>query len=137
MSFHPYLLFDGTCREAMTFYADVFGATDLDLSTFGDGPPDYIPEGGANLIMHSQFSTGPGQILMASDMPPSMGAPVAGSVYHNAPDAGRARAVFDRLAEGGRVSIPFGPTFWSPAFGGVTDRFGTSWMISIAGRPEG
>jgi PhnB protein len=28
--------------------------------------------------------------------------------------------------------MPLAATFWSPAFGMVTDRFGTRWMISVA-----
>ena len=28
-----------------------------------------------------------------------------------------------------RVEMPFGPTFWSPGFGMVNDRFGKHWII--------
>jgi PhnB protein len=28
--------------------------------------------------------------------------------------------------------MPLGKTFWSEAFGMLTDRFGTNWMISLA-----
>jgi PhnB protein len=27
--------------------------------------------------------------------------------------------------------MPMGETFWTPAFGVVRDRFGTSWMVSV------
>jgi PhnB protein len=27
--------------------------------------------------------------------------------------------------------MPIGPTFWSPCFGMVTDRFGVHWMITV------
>lgn len=47
-----------------------------------------------------------------------------------APDIGTASGWFDRLAEGGAVIQPFGPTFFSPGFGMVKDRFGTHWIIS-------
>lgn len=40
------------------------------------------------------------------------------------------RRIFDALAEGGQVTMPFGETFWSPGFGMVTDRFGTPWMVN-------
>jgi PhnB protein len=47
------------------------------------------------------------------------------------PDPASARAAFDRLAgEGGHVIEAFGPTFFSPGFGMVKDRFGTHWIIS-------
>ena len=40
--------------------------------------------------------------------------------------------VFDALAAGGQVTMPFAATFWSPGFGMVTDRFGTPWMVNVA-----
>jgi PhnB protein len=27
--------------------------------------------------------------------------------------------------------MPIGPTFWSPAFGMVQDRFGVLWMVNV------
>ena len=32
---------------------------------------------------------------------------------------------------GGTVRMPLGPTFWSPAFGMVHDRFGVLWMVNV------
>ena len=46
-------------------------------------------------------------------------------------DAGEAKRVFDALAEGGQVQVPLGETFFSPAFGMCTDRFGTPWMVMV------
>ena len=45
---------------------------------------------------------------------------------------GRSKRVFDALAAGGQVTMPFAATFWSPGFGMVTDRFGTPWMVNVA-----
>jgi PhnB protein len=134
MSFAAYLGFRGNAREAMTFYADVFGAKDLQVMTFGDMPPGaQMPGMAADAVMHSQLSAGPGAPLMAADLPP--GHPGGGgnmTVYHAAPDTATATAIFTRLAKGGTVSFPLAQTFWSPLFGGVTDRFGTAWMITVA-----
>ena len=38
---------------------------------------------------------------------------------------------FNALAEGGKVLMPPGKTFWSPRFGMLTDRFGVGWMIGV------
>ena len=63
---NPYLNFDGTAREAMTRYQEIFGGR-LDLMTFGQ----YGMEGdGADGIMHAYLETDDGFVLMASDMPP-------------------------------------------------------------------
>lgn len=42
------------------------------------------------------------------------------------------QAKVDRLAHGGAVTPPHGPTFWSPGFGMLKDRVGTNRTIFIA-----
>lgn len=134
MSFAPYLAFQGNCREAMTRYAEIFGANDLQIMSYADAPPEGRPSGPADRVMHSQFSAGPGAPLLAADMPEGMGdrKPANATVFHGAPKKERAEAIFAALAEGGHVTMPLAPTFWSPAFGMVTDRWNTSWMITVA-----
>jgi PhnB protein len=41
-----------------------------------------------------------------------------------------AKRIFDDLAQGGKITMPFEKTFWSPGFGMVVDRFGTPWMVN-------
>ena len=139
MAFSPYIGFGGNAREAMSFYAQVFGASDLQVMAFADVPPDQRPPRTENMVMHAQFSAGPGAPLMGCDIPPGMGSPGPGghSVFHGAPDAATAGRVFAALAEGGAVEMPLAATFWSPAFGMLTDRFGTRWMISVPPAAQG
>ncbi len=40
MAFIPYIHFDGNCDEAMSFYAGVFGATDLKIMRYSEAPED-------------------------------------------------------------------------------------------------
>lgn len=137
MSFSPYLSFNGQAREALTAYAQIFGATDLQLMAFSDAQPETAqsgtaPAGAENLIMHGQFSAD-GSTLMGADMP---GNPPDGmaspSVFHGAANAEAAARVFAALSEGGQIILPLGQTFWSPCFGMLKDRFGTTWMITLA-----
>lgn len=131
MSFTPYIHFQGNCAEAMQAYANIFGATDLQLMRYADAPPSAgMPAGNPDKIMHAQLTAG-GQPLMASDWPDGMiGAPQASvSVTHSIADVTRGGKIFDLLADGGAVTMPYGPTFWSQGFGMVKDRFGTHWMI--------
>lgn len=131
MPFNPYLAFDGTCREAMTFYADLFGATDLSLMGPEAAPPEALQGWPADRVMHAQFSHA-GGTLMASDLPPGFAKGQSDvSVYHEAPDLASAKTLFDKLSAGGTVNMPFEATFWSPGFGAVQDRFGTNWMITV------
>lgn len=134
MAFSPYIGFHGNAREAMTFYAKVFNASDLEFNAFSDFPADQRPPGTEGMVKHAQFTAGPGAPLMGSDIPPGMGTPGPGShsVFHGARDAATAARIFADLSEGGAVEMPLAATFWSPAFGMLTDRFGTRWMISLA-----
>jgi PhnB protein len=128
-----YLIFGGNCAEAMRFYQRALGGK-LDLLTHGDSPiAAQTPPGSANLIMHARL-VNDGLVLMASDS--MVGEPYEGmkgfSVSLVYPAAAEARKAFDALAQGGRVTLPMGKTFWSEAFGMVTDRFGTPWMVNGA-----
>jgi PhnB protein len=134
MSFAPYIGFSGNAREAMTAYAALFGATDLQIMSFAEAPEGQRPPGAENLVMHAQFSAGPGAPFMGCDIPQGFGEGGMGgsSVFYAAPSATRATAVFGALSDGGQVMMMLAPTFWSPAFGMLTDRYGTRWMVSVA-----
>lgn len=139
MGFEPYLHFQGTCAEAMTFYADLFGASDLFIQRYREMPNAPPELASSDLVMHSVMVVG-GLLLMGSDFPPGVaGEPQkAVSISRSAPDLATAQRLFDALAEGGAVIMPIQPTFWSTGFGMVRDRFGTHWMISgPALEPEG
>ncbi len=136
MSFIPYLHFRGDCAEAMSFYAEVFNAGPPTLMRYADAPPGTVPAT-SQRIMHSQIDLPDGP-LMASDFPDGTEGDrqTAVSVMHVPKDADAAQRVFDRLADGGDVGVPLGPTFFSPAFGMVKDRFGTHWMVAAWGGSE-
>ena len=46
--------------------------------------------------------------------------------------AAEGQRVFDALATGGIITMPFAATFWSAGFGMVTDRFAIPWMVNVA-----
>lgn len=134
MPFIPYLSFQGQCAEAFAFYGEVFGATPL-TSPFsevpaGEGMPSLPPEQ-QNWLMHAQIET-PDGVLMGADMPPQFGGvPQAGvSIAVSRGDEAAGRALFEQLAAGGTVTMPYSPTFFAKGFGMCVDRFGTSWMVS-------
>ena len=43
-----------------------------------------------------------------------------------------AERIFKALADGAKINMPFGKTFWSDGFGMLVDRFGTPWMVGVA-----
>lgn len=133
----PYIHFRGQAAEALTFYADVFGGTDLHLMRYADAPdmPDAMQD--PLRVLHGQVTLGSGT-LMASDFPPGMmgDAQAAVSVMQGVVSLAAGHEVFAKLAEGGAVLQDFGPTFFSEGFGMVKDRFGTHWMISVMPEEE-
>ena len=80
--------------------------------------------------MHSRLAID-GRALMASDVP--QGHPHNGingfALSLSYPAADEARRVFNALADGGTVTMPMEKTFWAEAYGMLTDRFGTPWMV--------
>ncbi|HVZ46697.1 MAG TPA: VOC family protein [Ramlibacter sp.] len=133
-----YLFFDGNCAEAMRFYQGVIGGELQPMMKYGDSPdPKQCPAGSADRIMHTSLTVD-GRNLMASDTPAGQGKPMQGfslSLYYASPE--EAKQKFAALAEGGTVVLPIGPTFWAKAFGMLTDRFGTPWMVSGGGMEQG
>ncbi|MTD31956.1 VOC family protein [Planomicrobium sp. YIM 101495] len=134
----PYLNFDGDGKEAAHFYAEVLGAQLAGISTYGDahgGDMEGMPEGAADLVMNAQLVFANGDSIMISDVPPGMGIPFQKgtnvSVTLTMDDKEEARNAFQKLSEGGGVSMELQETFWSPLYGALQDRFGIEWQISV------
>jgi PhnB protein len=126
---NPYISMPGTARQAMEFYQSVFGG-DLSVSTFGE----YGTEGAdADKIMHSQLDTPSGFTLMLSDTPSDQeytpGTNM--SVSLSGDNADGLHGYWDRLSEGGTVTLPLDKQMWGDEFGMVVDRFGVPWMVNI------
>ena len=65
--FQPYLLFDGRCDEALTFYQRALGAEVTMLMRYKESPdPTMCPPGAGDKVMHSTFRVGDA-VAMASD----------------------------------------------------------------------
>ena len=131
---NPYISFSGDTRQAMEFYQSVFGGS-LTLNTFGEfGAED---SGHADKIMHSLLETDSGFTLMGADTPPGMehdpGNNIAVSLSGD--DAEELRGYWEKLSDGGTVSVPLAKQMWGDEFGACVDRFGISWMVNI-GQPQ-
>jgi PhnB protein len=131
---NPYLSFQDSAREAMTFYHSVFGG-DLTVSTFADFQASEDPAE-QDKVMHSQLEAPDGLVLMAADTPNRMEyRPQSGvSVSLSGDDESKLRGYWDSLSEGGTVVMPFEKAPWGDTFGMCVDRFGTSWMVNAAGQ---
>ena len=128
-----YLLFNGNCREAVEFYAEVFSTEKPQIMTFGEAPPnpEYVmPEEAKDLVMHTRLTI-QGSTVMFSDVFP--GTPfVEGnniSLSVSSTDMEQVKSYFAQLAEGGTVNMELQETFWSKSYGNLKDRFGIEWQV--------
>jgi PhnB protein len=137
MGLKPYLFFDGNCEEAIAYYEEALGARRGEMLRYEDGPPPGCPGMHADFgrkVMHARLSIGGSDLMLADDC---MGHPSfqGFSLTLAVADAGEARLRFDALASGGEIGMPLGPTFFSPCFGMVRDRFGVHWMVIVPAPP--
>jgi PhnB protein len=128
---NPYINFRDNARQALEFYKDVFGG-DLRVSTFGEyGDPN---QPGADGVMHGQLETDSGFTLMASDTPPGMDVSSGAgniTISLSGDEEQQLRGYWDKLSEGGTVTMPFEKQMWGDLFGMCTDKFGVPWMVDV------
>ena len=127
-----YVSFPGTAREALGFYADVFGG-ELSLYTnedFGrsDGTPNAIAHGvlsGVVAMAGSDAAAGQKSVRFEGIMLSLLGT-AEPAVLHD---------WFDRLAVDGHVVDPLAPKPWGASDGQVIDRHGLHWLIGYEPAP--
>ena len=102
---NPFITFSGNTRQAMGAYRSVFGGSltlTPSVSTAGRTSP-Y-----ADNIMHAMLETDSGFTLVGADTPPGMehnpGNNVA--VGLSGDDPAELRGYWDKLSDGGAVSVP-------------------------------
>ena len=132
---NPYLNFKDNAREAMEFYKDALGG-ELVINTFGEyGDTGPTKDG----VMHANLETEAGFTLMASDLPPGEsethvpGSNVAISLSGD--DDAELRGYWEKLSDGGNVTMALEKQMWGDVFGQLVDRYGISWMVNI-GSPQ-
>ncbi|MCH5378014.1 MAG: VOC family protein [Planctomycetes bacterium] len=130
-----YLFFNGTCREAMTFYAETLGGEIGDVFRNGDAPDaESRMPGGDDLVMHMSIRLG-STTVMASDSPEAMYDKPQGFRVSLAPSSlPEFERIYNALAKDAKdVAMPPGETFWAERFAMFTDRYGTPWMLNYEG----
>jgi PhnB protein len=134
LKIEPYLFFGGRCKEALKFYQKALGAKVDFMMLYKDSPepmpPDRLPKGYENKVMHATFRIGQ-NILMGSDGCGEDDTFRGFSLSISAGTPAEAKKIFTALAKGGKVHVPLAKTFWSPCFGMVQDKFGMGWMVTV------
>ncbi len=129
----PFLLFDGNCAEAMTFYHRCLGG-ELALTRLGDSPmKDQLPPEKHNRLINAHLTSGAIEISATDWMASPAFDPVQGNmsaIFVNGGSYDETKTVFDRLAVGAekeRVQelhdLPFG------IYGQFYDKYGVQWIF--------
>lgn len=120
----PYLVFPGTCKEALEFYSQCLSGEITSIMTFGESPMD-VPHEISNRIFNADFKA-KNLMLKASDDIPGydvkMGTNM--SLYMVFEDEETKKDIFHKLAEGGKIQFPIDDNF-----GMCKDKFGVQWMV--------
>lgn len=139
MKIEPYLHLNGRAEEALAFYERALGARVEMKMRFSESPEPFpegqLPPGFGDKLMHASLLVGDARVML-SDGGGLSGRALGGfSLSLQYETEAEARRAFEALADGGRIDMPIGPTFWSPCFGMVTDRFGVQWMTTVLPAP--
>ncbi|TFC63026.1 MULTISPECIES: VOC family protein [unclassified Cryobacterium] len=121
-----YLSFPGTAREALGFYADVFGG-ELTLHTYqdfgrSDGPEDAIAHG----VLSGRVALAGSD---AAESEKSFRIEGASLALLGTAEPAVLHDWFDKLSVGGRIVDPLAPKPWGASDGQVIDRYGLHWLI--------
>jgi PhnB protein len=132
---NPYLGFRDSAKDAMEFYQSVFGG-ELVMSTFAEFNASEDPAE-KDKIMHSQLTSPIGLALMGSDTPNAMDYTPGNnySVSLSGDDEPVLRDYWDKLSDGGTITVPLNTAPWGDTFGMCVDKFGVAWLVNIAGSP--
>jgi PhnB protein len=135
MPVQPYLFFQGRCEEALTFYRKALGAEVQMLMRYKENP-EPMPEGcmppnSSEKVMHACFHVCDTAIMASDGMCSGTPSFQGFSLSITVPDEATCDRMFNALAEGGKVMMPLGKTFYAIRFGMVTDRFGVGWMVIV------
>ena len=129
----PFLLFDGDCAEAMTFYHQCLGG-ELTLTKLGDSPmKDLLPPEKHNRIINAHLKSGAIDISATDWMASPAFEPIQGNTFALFVIGGtydELKAVFDRLADGANKErfqelhdLPIG------TYGQFYDKYGVQWIF--------
>ena len=126
--------FNGTCREAVEFYAKVFKSEISKLTTYGQVPPDVnylFSESDKDKICNASIEIGD-LTVMFSDLPTGSSVVIGDNINLSVSmgDKEEVKRIFDALKNGGEVSMELQPTFFCELYGIVKDKFGMTWQIS-------
>jgi PhnB protein len=128
MRLSPSLFFTTKCEEALRFYERCGLGKAKILLRWGQSGMPVRTESMRGKILHARFE-GPGVLFFASDNDDAE--PMKGSALMvEMNDLSCLRGLFERMSEGGTVTVPLARQYWGSDFGMLVDAFGVQWMFN-------
>lgn len=129
----PFLLFDGNCAEAMSFYHECLGG-EFTMTKLGDTPmKETLPPEKYDRIINAHIKSGDIEISATDWMASPEFDPVKGNTYAifiTGDTYDELKVIFDKLKDGENNTrlqelheMPFG------VFGQFYDKFGVQWIF--------
>lgn len=126
-----YLMFNRNCAEALATYADAFGGKILEVSKYGDMPPDPnfpVAEEDKDLVLNSRLKIEGAEIMCADSACVSSGDNMYVSI--STQDEALVQRAWDMLKQDGEIYMELAPSFFAKLHGSLRDRFGINWMLT-------
>ena len=134
---NPHINFNGNAEEAFTFYKSVFVWEFAKVIRFKDiASPEFpVAEKEENKIMHIALPIGKSNMLMANDVPESMGRTNENEnrskISISAESKEEAVRLFNGLSVGGQVEVPIEESPLGSYFGMFRDKYGIEWIVTF------
>lgn len=134
MQIQPYISFNGNCREAMEFYADIFGTNNPEIILFGEMPPDsdaIKTEEASKLILQPKLELAETKVKLSNIPPKAHPARDDNmTLVIISDDLDEIKIMYYKLKDGGTVEMELQETFWSKYYGALIDKFGVGWQLN-------
>jgi PhnB protein len=131
MRLSAHLTFDGQCRSAFLTYQRILGGTIVTMLTYGESPmASQVEPQWHGRIVHATLQLGDLELTGTDVRPQDYRRPQGFFVTVTVAPPHRAAEIFNALAADGEIRLPFQPTFWSPGFGVVIDKYSVPWEIN-------
>ena len=127
-----HLNFRGQARAALDFYKEVFRGEQTMMTYGAMGQADVAES--PDDVMWGQVAAEDGFRIMAFDVQAGRTYDAGSNAFFvslRASSADEAQTRWSALAEGATILQPLGPSSWSPLYGMLTDRFGTTWIVDV------